>query len=185
MNKLIATAVFAGLIISSPSNADEFEDVVQGALEAYQEGDTKIAKEEIEYALELLKNAEGKSLQGILPQPMDGWTMEFTDDAQGLTMLGGVGVSADYRNKSSKERFSLTLASSSQIAGAFGAMFGSAAAMGAMGELIRIQREKFVISDRQIQGFVNDKFYVNFEGDNTEAMRAHLESMDIKALKEF
>lgn len=185
MFKSIPFALCIALTSGAASYADEFEDIVEGALEAYRDGDVKIAKEEIEYALELLKNAEGKSLQAILPEPLDGWTREFTDDAQGMTMLGGVGVSADYRNETSGDRFSVTVASSPQIAGAFGAMFGSAAAMGAMGELTRIQREKFVISDNQIQGLVNDKFYVNFEGDNTEAMKAHLQNMDIKALKEF
>jgi len=185
MIKQISIALCVALISSTSSFADEFEDIIEGALEAYRDGDSKIAKEEIEYALELLKNAEGKSLQAILPTPLDGWTQEFTDDAQAMTMLGGLGVSADYRNESSGDKFSITVASSPQIAGAFGAMFGSAAAMGAMGELTRIQREKFVISDNQIQGLVNDKFYVNFEGDNTEAMKAHLENMDIKALKEF
>lgn len=185
MKKIIAPLIVTFSLTTVPAFADEIEDILQGALEAYRDGDAKLAKEEVEYALELLKSAEGKGLQALLPEPMDGWTMELTDDSQGFAMLGGAGASAEYSNTAGDKYFNVTIATSPQIAGTFGAMFGSIATMGAMGELIRIQREKFVISDGQIQGLVDKRIYVNFEGEDIDAMRAHLESMDIKALKDF
>jgi|GEM_PF-4649892 len=177
-------ALLLSATVSLPAHADEIEDILTGALEAYQAGDAKLAKEEVEYVLELLKDIEGDAMKALLPTPLDGWTMEMTDDAMGLSMFGGSGVSADYRNDAG-DQFSVLIANSPQLVGTMGAMLANAATMSAMGEVVRINRERFVISDDQIQGLVDKRVLIQFEGRPVEAMRAHLETLDIDAIKDF
>ena len=172
------------LLTALPAKADEIEEILTGALEAYQEGDAKLAKEEVEYVLELLKGVEGEALAGLLPEPLDGWSKEISDDAMGLAMMGGSGASANYKHEDGSY-FSVTMTNAPQLIGTMGAMLGNTAMLASMGKIIRIEREKFVLSDRQLQGVVGGTFYVNFEGNDPEAMQTHLESMDIKALKDF
>jgi len=140
------------LLTALPAKADEIEEILTGALEAYQEGDAKLAKEEVEYVLD--------------------------------AMMGGSGASANYKHEDGSY-FSVTMTNAPQLIGTMGAMLGNTAMLASMGKIIRIEREKFVLSDRQLQGVVGGTFYVNFEGNDPEAMQTHLESMDIKALKAF
>lgn len=172
------------LALAAPAHADEIEDVLSGALEAYQQGDAKLAKEEVEYVLELLKDMEGDAMGALLPQPLDGWSMEMTDDAMAMSMLGGAGVSAEYTNGDGG-RFTVMIANSPQLVAGLGALLGSAATMSAMGDVTRIQREKFVISKDQIQGLVDKRTLVQFEGNDIDAMRAHLDVLNIAAIKDF
>jgi hypothetical protein len=54
------------------------------------------------------------------------------------------------------------------------------------GQTFRIQRETFQVTDGEIQGVVNGKVLVSISGDApVEAKRAHLESMDLRALGAF
>ena len=184
MRKLFTSLLLSAALVV-PAHADEIEDILTGALEAYQSGDAKLAKEEVEYVLELLKDIEGDAMTKLLPQPLEGWSMELTDDAAAMSMFGGAGVSGRYSNDAGDAYFSVLIANSPQLVGTLGAMFSNAATLSAMGDVVRINREKFVISDDQIQGGVDKRVLVQFEGGDVDAMRAHLETMDIKAIKDF
>lgn len=182
MKRLIA-GLFVFAWMALPVQADEIEDVLTGALEAYQAGDAKLAKEEVEYVLELLKEVQGNAMTDLLPKPLDGWSMEMTDDAMAMTMFGGAGVSAEYSKGG--DRFTVLIANSPQLVGPLAAMFSNAAMLSSQGEIMRINRVKFVISDDQIQGVLDKRVLIQFEGDNIDAMRAHLETLDLEAIKNF
>lgn len=183
--RILSGAILALTVTAVSVQADEIEDILQGALDAYQSGDAKLAKEEVEYVLELLKEVEGNAMTSLLPKPLEGWEMELTDDAAAMSMLGGAGVSAEYMHNDSGDSFSVQILTSPQIVGSIGMMLGNTAALASMGDVMRIKRQKFVISDDQIQGLVDKRVYVNFEGRNVDAMRAHLETLDIDAIKDF
>jgi hypothetical protein len=69
---------------------------------------------------------------------------------------------------------------------AFMPMFSNAMILNAMGKVIRIQREKFVIQDdSNIIGIVDDRVLITAEGTPVAAMQAHLESMDLTALAAY
>ena len=57
--------------------------------------------------------------------------------------------------------------------------------MSAMGEIRRIGREKFLITDGQVQGLINKTVMVQAEGDDVDAIFAHLKTMDIAGLRDF
>src|SRR5690606_18487739 len=69
-------AAFALTISAAAVHADEFTDVVEGALEAYRAGDITVAQEELDYANTLLREMKTASLANHLPEAPDGWTRE-------------------------------------------------------------------------------------------------------------
>jgi hypothetical protein len=99
-------------------------------------------------------------------------------------MLGG-GSTASASYTDGKSEFTLTLVANSPMISGMAAMMSGLATMGG-GETFRIQRETFQVTDGEIQGVVNGKVLISISGDApVEAKRAHLESMDLRALGAF
>ncbi|MFQ5567543.1 MAG: hypothetical protein ACE5EU_14415, partial [Paracoccaceae bacterium] len=99
--KTIFRAPLAALAIAAlslPAQADEIEDSLQMALEAYQAGDINAAKEEIDYAAQLIAQMKAAGLSGFLPEALPGWTRAEADQGGGAMMGfgGGMMASATY-----------------------------------------------------------------------------------------
>lgn len=184
MKQLLLTAGIALSMSCHAAAADEIRDILAGALAAYDEGDVKLAREEAEFAIELMKSNEAKGFVAFLPAPQEGWSLEIDKDQNAMALFGG-GVSAVGNYSNGEEGFTITLLANSPMVTSMGAMFNSVATMNAMGELRRIGREKFVISDGSVQGLVDKTIMIQGEGDNTEAIFAHIETMDFKGMKDF
>jgi hypothetical protein len=184
----IATVMAAAaLAMAQPAWADEFEEVLDSALEAYRAGDVSVAREDLEYAMRLLGEMEAQTLAGFLPEPLDGWTREAEDTQSGgmpMAMLGGgTAAAATYRRDG--EEFTLTLMANSPMVSGMAAMFSGMASMGS-GRSVRIQRQTFAISDGEIQGVVGGTVLVQAQGRApVEDMQAHIEAMDLGALGAF
>ena len=91
--KTILRAAMAAILIgglSLPAQADEIEEALQMALEAYQAGDINAAKEEIDYAAQLIAQLKAVGLSGFLPDPLPDWTrVKGEDKTQTAALLGG------------------------------------------------------------------------------------------------
>ncbi|SLN30225.1 hypothetical protein PSA7680_01439 [Pseudoruegeria aquimaris] len=178
--KAFALPLCAGLFLAAlPATADDVSDTLKSALEAYEAGDIQYAMEEIAFAQQLLKEMKADSLTAFLPEAPDGWTREIdTEMAATLGMLGGgVGTKASYSDGS--DSFTLTLMADNPMVAAM----GSAGLMG--GKMIRVGREKFADQDGQLIALIGNRVLVQAEGQNKEAMRALLETMDFRALASF
>ncbi len=187
MRHRIAAAAVAVLALGQPALADEFEEVVESALEAYRAGDPTIAREDLEYALRLLGEMEADMLVGHLPEPLDGWTRQLDDvQAGGMPMAmlgGGTMAAASYRRNG--EEFTLTLTANSPMVSGMAAMFSGMAGLGG-DRSVRIQRQTFAVSEGEIQGVVGGNVLVQASGRAPiEAMQAHIEAMDLRALADF
>ncbi len=179
----IAVAMAAGLAV--PVGADEFEEVVEGALEAYREGDMTLAREDLNYAVGLLNQIKAEELARFLPEPLDGWTRERDEAASGgMAMFGGgTGATATYSR--GDDEFTLSLMADSPMVTGMAAMFSGMVSMGG-NQSLRIQRQQFAAGDGEISGVVGGKVFVQAEGSATmEDMQAHIEAMDLRALAEY
>ena len=103
--RLVTTAalVLACATALSPARADEFTDVLQSALKAYDEGDIKVAGEELDYASKLLSGMKAAALGKYLPAAPAGWTREDAADGDGTGMAmamfgGGTTAAATHRH---------------------------------------------------------------------------------------
>lgn len=187
---LFAAAALAALAApAAPARADEIADALRAALEAYEAGDLAVAREEADYAVQLLAQKKAGDLTAFLPEPPAGWTREVSDAASGgvMTMFGGgltaEGVYASPAGDSAEVR----LIADSPMLAAMAAMFSSPAAMGAMGRVTRIKRVNFAVGqDGEIQGMIGGKVLIQVSGSAAESDKvALIEAIDFEALEGF
>lgn len=171
---------FAALAILSltagPVAADEITEALQSAIEAYDEGDTQYALEELEYAKQLLMAKKTDVLVQFLPDAPPGWTREVnTEMNAGLAMMGGgTGAEATYSNDG--QSFNVTIMADNPMVGAMAGMIGNAAMMGA--KIERVGRQKFMVKDGEVNGLIDKRILVKAEGADTGLMLSVLETMD-------
>jgi hypothetical protein len=186
---LLATAATAATLLAaaSPVAADEFTDVVESALEAYAEGDITVAREELDYAMQLLTAMKADSLSTFLPEPLDGWTREQADvegAAPAMAMFGG-GTAAAATYRRGAEEMTITLLANSPMVSGIGAMVSGMASLGGS-QTVRIQRTQFSVDGEEMQGVAGGKVLVSVAGNaSVEDKTAHLETMDFRALSDF
>jgi hypothetical protein len=179
-------AALAVLLAAGPLSADEFTEVVEGALGAYADGDITAAREDLEYALKLLSEMKAEGLVAFLPEPLDGWQRELSEvQAGGAFAMFGGGTTASATYLRGGDEFTITLVANSPMVAGMGAMISGLGTMGG-GRTIRIQRQQFAVTDGEIQGVVAGSVLVQASGQApVEAMQAHLETMDMRGLGEF
>ena len=188
--KRLLTAALVAALAAAPAGADEFTDVIQDALDAYADGDVKVATEELEYAMQLLGGMKAESLARFLPDAQPGWTREDATeaDAEGAGMAmamfgGGTTAAATYRR--GDEEMTITLVADSAMVTGIGAMLTGMAGIGG-GKPIRIQRTQFAMNEGELQGVVDGEVLVSVSGNaSVEDKTAHLEAMDFGALADF
>ncbi len=181
-------AVIALIIATSPAaRADEFTDVVEGALEAYRAGDITIAQEELDYAMTLLREMKSSSLANYLPEAPAGWTREDSEAQSGgfgMAMLGG-GTTAAATYRRGGEEATITLVANSPMVAGMGAMISGMGAISG-GRPLRIQRVQFANNDGEMQGVIDNRVLVTVGGSaSVEDKTALLEAMDFRALGAF
>jgi hypothetical protein len=65
-----AAFAFAALLLATPAPADEFPDFLNLAREAYEGGNLAGAKEEMDYAAQVLVQMRMQNLSSLLPDAM-------------------------------------------------------------------------------------------------------------------
>lgn len=184
MKRLFAAAVLAApLAAPGMAGADEVSDTISAALEAYEAGDVGAAKEELDYASQLLGQMQADTLTGHLPAPLPGWEREVGDAEAAAAMFGG-GIAARAEYFRDGDTLQIEIMADNPMVGSMAAMLGNSAMMAAMGRVKRIGGEKFVLQDGEIMGLIGGRFMVRVEGTAPEADKiAYLEAMDFDALQ--
>ncbi len=185
---MLRRAIPAAIICAAlalPAAADEVEDALEAALSAYRAGDVTLAKEELDYAASLIGQMKAEGFSAHLPDPMPGWTRSMAEaQSMGAAMFGG-GISAEASYvDAGGATVTIQMMADNPVVASMAAMFGNAAAMGAMGKMIRAGRQKAVLTaDGQIQALVGNRVMVTIAGDAPEAAKiAYFELIDFKAL---
>lgn len=164
--------------------ADDVTDTLDSARAAYEEGDIQYALEELAFATQLLQQMKAGSLADLLPAALDGFQRTIDDQAgSGMAMMGGTGAAAEYTN--GRDTFTIEIIADSPMVATFAGIFGNAAMMRTMGEIVRVGREKFIIQDGDMTGVVDNRILIQASGEGREAIVAHLETMDFAALEDF
>ncbi|MGG7564777.1 hypothetical protein ACQ5SO_01270 [Rhodovulum sp. DZ06] len=185
--RALRAALFAAplALSAAPAAADEVEDAIEAGLEAYRAGDVALAKEELDFASQLLAQQKAEGLSGFLPAPLDGWTREMGDgQAMAASMFGGgIMASADYAAPDGAMVTIQMMADNAMVA-SMGAMLGNPAAMGAMGKVIRVGRQKAVQTpEGDVQALVANRVLVMVEGDApAEVKLDYFKAIDFRAL---
>lgn len=180
----ILSMCLALVLVAGSAQADDVEDSINAALEAYRAGDIKAAKEEIDFASQLLGQLQAEGLSDFLPQALDGWEREL-EDTQSVAAFGGGQIASAIYRKDGKS-VEIQLMAGNQMVTAMASMFSNPALMGSMGKVKRINRQKVVVTP---QGEVNtmvNQVMVQISGSaELEDKEAYFAEMDIKGLKAF
>jgi len=167
----------------APVMADEIADALRSALEAYEAGDIAGAREDAEYAVQLLAQQKAAGLAQFLPDALPEWTRTVGETQAHSAMMFGGGMTADATYSSPDGvQVEIQLLADSPMA----AMFANPALMGMFGQVRRINRVNFSVSpDGEIQGMVGSVL-VQVSGSAAEADKiAYLEKMDLRGLAAF
>lgn len=186
MRAAIAAALALGLATAQAS-ADEVEESIDAALKAYRAGDVKKAKEELDFAAQLVSQLRAESLRALLPAPMPGWQREDeAGDMQAMSAFGG-GQMAGARYTRGDDSVEIQIMADNQMVTAMGAMFSNMALLGSVGNVKRIGDEKVVVTpDGQVQSLVDGRIMVQIGGTaDDEAKLGYFEAIDLKRLKGF
>lgn len=180
-----AVVLIAGLNVAA--QADEVEDALKTALEAYQAGDINAAKEEIDYAAQLVSQMKAVGLSGFLPEALPGWTRDEGGGETQANMGFGGGMAASARYTRDNDRIEIQLMADNQMVTAMAGMFNNAAMMGSMGQVKRIQRQKVVVTQQgDLQAMINNRILVQITGQAPiEDKEAFFEALDLRGLQDF
>ncbi len=189
--KTVIRATVAALMIgglSVPAQADEIEDVLQMALEAYQAGDINAALEEIDYAAQLMTEIKAAGLSDFLPEALPDWSR--TEGEQGGAAMAGMfggGMSASAMYRKGDDFLEVRLMADNKMVTSMAMMFGNVAMMGSFGQVKRIKRQKVLIDEQgDLQAMIDSRILVTISGHApVEDKEAYFAALDISGLKEF
>jgi len=190
MKKVLINTSIALMMISSTVVADEIQDVLGEATEAYSKGDYVQVKEDLNYVLELLKQKKGDSLKTMLPEALNGWIAEDAKtETAGSAMFGG-GTSIDRIYKKDDSKITISIITDSPLMQSIGMMIANPM-FASGGKLKRINREKTMIkyNPKQQSGevtlIVDKRFMISVKGINIteEDLINYTKAIDFKKLK--
>ena len=191
MKKTLTYISLATLLLSTTISADDITDTMEDAMTAYKKGDYVQAKEDLTYVMELLKQKKGETIQGFLPDALDGWTAEKAkSENAGSGMLGGGSTTSRTYTKD-KSKIVISVVTDSPLLQGLGSLLGNPM-FNSGGKLKRINREKATIkyNDKQQSGDVtlmlDKRFLVTVKGSKVteDELVEYTKAIDFKKIKE-
>lgn len=170
------------LALPAPALADDVLEALDTARTAYEDGDVQYAAQELEFAMQLLDEMKAAGFADLLPEPMDGWRRELDSEAGAMAGMfgGGTAANANYFDDEGGQ-FSIMMMADSPMIAMIGGMLANPAMTG--GKMVRVGRERFVEDeDGEVTGLVGGRIMIQGSGQARDAMIAHLETMDFRAI---
>jgi len=185
MKKLIIGVALAGL--SSLACADDFTTTLENVRQAYEEGDIAGAKEELDYASQLLGQMRAQKLQSLLPVALDGWTRKDAEANNAGAALFGGGTTAKAEYRRGKDRISISIMTDSPMLASMAMLFNNPAMAGTQGTMKRINRQKVMVKkDGSITAMVDKRIMIEVSGRApAEDKEAYFKAVDLKGLKAY
>ncbi|MEL6119946.1 MAG: hypothetical protein AAGL92_03805 [Pseudomonadota bacterium] len=182
MRNMILVAAALAMSVSA-AQADDITEALESAMQAYEDGDTQYALEELEFAKQLLQAMKTDELVQFLPDAPDGWSREVnTEMNAGLAFMGG-GSGAEATYDGDGQSITITMMADNPMVAGMAGMIGNAGLMGAQVE--RLGRQKFMIMEGEISGLVDNRILIQASGGDVDDMLELLETMDFRALGKF
>lgn len=164
-----AALVVAASAAWAPAWADDVEDAVSEAMEAYKNKDYKGATEALDFATTLIRQKKGNVLEGYLPLPLNGWTAEEAESAAAGTAMFGGGVNASRTYTKGDKRVTVSLITDSPMLSGVMMMMGNPMFAGSEGgKLQRIKGQKAMVKEGEITMTVSNTL-VTINGNANEA----------------
>jgi hypothetical protein len=180
-----ALAVALVLAASVPALADPIHDQIAAALKAYDAGDMRAAKQNLDMASQQIATRNAQLLGTVLPPPFTGWTADKPEIVGIGNILGGM-ITAKRSYHSANATVTLSILGDSPMLAAFMAMISNPQiAMLSGAKIVTIAGHQAMITqDGQIQMAVGNRWYITVEGNATVAQKqAYLNAVNYRALQ--
>ncbi|MEM6972480.1 MAG: hypothetical protein AAF577_06715 [Pseudomonadota bacterium] len=185
----IIAMMAAVMIAASPAAADDVEEALQAALDAYRAGDLALATEETAFAAQLLAQKKAAGLSAFLPEPLSGWTAEDpdTESATAMATMFGGGQVATRVYDGPVGDIEIRLMADNPMVAQMGAMFSNPAIMAAAGTVKRIAGQRAMMDDSgDLMALIGGRFLIQISGGAPETDKeAYFEAIDFEGLKAF
>ena len=191
---LLAGLLTLPLMMCTPLVADEIEDQIKAGLKAYQDKEYKIAMDELKFAMTELEKLAQNENQKLLPQALDGWTMQVDDNnvqAAMSMMGGGTSIGAEYVRDN--ETIHLQIIANSPMIAMVGMMINNPM-MASMDENTKPYRYKRIKGIKQTEEgnieitlLLVGQILIKINGENLKdpaVLEQYLDKLDMNALKE-
>ncbi len=191
MNKTLTYISLTALLLSTTLSADDITDTMEEAMSSYKKGDYVQTKEDLTYVMELLKQKKGETIQGFLPDALDGWKAEKAkSENAGSGMMGGGSTTSRSYTKG-KSKIVISVVTDSPLLQGLGSLLGNPM-FNSGGKLKRINREKATIkySEKNQSGDVtlmlDKRFLITVKGSKVteDELVAYAKAIDFKKIKE-
>ncbi len=186
MKTAILSALLAAFV--AQAHADDFTTSLDNARKAYEKGDMDIAREELNYATQLLGQMRAGKLEQVLPDALPGWERKQSESASnsGLAMLGG-GTTATAEYSQDDKSVQIAIITDSPMIASMGLLFNNPALAGADGLMKRIAGQKAMVKkDGEITTMIDNRIMVTVNGNAASAdLEAYFQAIDFKSLKSF
>lgn len=189
--KKLSIVPFLLLSLGVSLQGDDVTDTIGEALKSYESGEYSTAVDDLNYALELIKQKKSEGLQEFLPKPLEGWSAkEATSQTAGSGIFGG-GIAAERTYKKGNSRIKVSMmADSPVLQGMMGLFSNPMFATSDGGKLERINRQKAIVkydSEREsgeIKIALDKRFLITVEGTKVsrEDMIAYAKAIDYKKI---
>lgn len=190
---VLAVACFAVSTFAAPIQADDVTDSIKEASEAYEKGDHNAAVASLNDAVQLIQQMKGKTLEGLLPAALEGWTAAAAEStAVGAAMFGG-GVTAERRYTKGDSSVSVQIVTDSPMLQGMMALFTNPMfASSSGGKMEKVAGQKVISTYEEANQSgdfkiaVANRYLVTITGQKVtkDELKAYTEAIDFKQMKE-
>lgn len=186
MKTILASVLLtAAMATSATALADDIKDALQEALQAYEQGDMALAKENLGYATHLLNQMGADHLAKVLPPPLAGWEGFEAEASAGTTAFFGGGLQASRTYRKDDQQVQVEIIGDSPLMSQMMMIMANPALAGSMGKMIKVGKQRGILdTSGKIMVIVNNRFMVSVDGDAEAANKmAYAEAIDFNALQ--
>lgn len=170
---LVALSIACAAMFSLPAFADDVEDSIAEALQAYQDQEFTAAGQALSYASQLILQKSASNLATMLPPPLPGWDAEDSEtQTAGMAMMGG-GIQASRSYARQSETVEIQIVGGSPLLAQWMPMISNPAMGAAMGaKMVRIGKQRGLMTkDGEFMLVIDKRFLVTIKGSASKKIK--------------
>ena len=195
MKKLLAGVFIPVICMSVVAQADEITDQIKTALTAYEDKDYRTAVDELKFVTAQLEKLKSEQNQKLLPEPLKGWKIEESNNADNqmaMAMMGG-GTSMRGTYLRDKEVVEIEILANSPLMAMMTMMINNPAMMAADNKIkpFRYKKSKGMKKTEgkttEITLLLAGQIMIKVTGENLKddtVLKDYLDAIDMGKLKE-
>jgi hypothetical protein len=193
LQTLCALLMLLGAV--TPGAADPVTDQIDAALQAYREGESRIAIQALQFAAAQIEEQLAEQRALLLPEPLKGWSAEAADSTSGglIGLLTGTSISRSYRQNESSARVGITVTADSPLLAMMNMLMATPMLMqaepgtkpysfGAYRGMLQTDSN----GDAQLSLMLGTRILLQLDGSGgatKDMLEAYLKAIDLKALE--